>query len=271
MRRYFILLLVFLSSGYCGVAQTVWFEAEGKNHYRVSGDFNPGSDIQFGVNTDGGKIIKSFVLKNDGTALLVTGKDFKPEFILNDNKLNKDGIRGTGMVEYLNEKLFYLDALELSIPNLTLDWKAQVNSSERLVFEVVFTGDGKDLVINTLEVGSTNGIQEFQTILPSLLSEMKGYITIRVLKGKNELYKSSNLKVGNSLETLVYPTVVTTSITIKAEQPDVFQIVDVQGKLVKKEQMRSQEHSVDVSHLSAGTYFIIFETSDKGSLKFVKK
>lgn len=67
--------------------------------------------------------------------------------------------------------------------------------------------------------------------------------------------------------------IVSSTLDIRAAKNVLMELFDVNGKSIRRENLASGDHSIDVSDLSSGIYILSFntETNQKSTAKFIKK
>ena len=228
-------------------------------------DCVPKTKVEFYSTLQGGKLMQSILLNEQGKTRLIVDVNKMPAFVLNTNEKQSNGENiGSRKVQYFMEKEFIVKDLALNTENhqAKLTWNATINDNENISFEIMKSNDG----INYFVLKSINATtKEWNTY--SFVDEngTNASYKLKVIKNSIEERYLSNALLSKENSILIYPTTTNNRFTIESKnaQNCNYTICNIVGQKILSGYLQNNQTSLDISSLNNGEYLITVATQDK--------
>ncbi|MBL7712631.1 MAG: T9SS type A sorting domain-containing protein [Chitinophagaceae bacterium] len=239
-----------------------WFEAEGNTYY-IAESCIPHSDVLFQARRGGGKLLKRATADENGRLILAGNEAFAPAFVLNTRHKNAEGIAGSGIAGFYENKEFSFSNPGASTADGVnrISWETEVAAGVDLYFEILRSVD----LINYTAIGSIQagkgtaaGIYTYED--PETAGAAYKVAIVNRDKGLRYTSKAMTPLLSG---VKVYPTVIGDRFNIELAQVQAsgsYKIINESGQIIQKGKLNQRHNTVGVSNLATGNYFVIVET-----------
>ncbi len=256
------------------------YVAEKQRHYTVS-NCVPGSDVELYTNPGGGSVAASAIADEKGEAHFLVDAATPVAFAINHNRINANGIAGSGKVMPVNEPVLEIDELDaVKIGDaVQLSWKAGVLISDKWAFVIQKSEDNSHFTdIATVDARSVKNLQGYAwTDKNADAGNVLFYrVEARSTDGNRVASSPAAVKLSGKAVFTVQPTLFdnTVQVTVPADKlPATYTVTDITGRIrLTSGVLNAVGQKVTLSNLSAGTYAMAVTNKDgKRSVQMIMK
>ncbi|MGB1294581.1 MAG: T9SS type A sorting domain-containing protein [Flavobacteriales bacterium] len=234
----------------------------------------PNSMVCFYNKPSGGKLIKQEQLDNKGYLKATFEVDESPSFVLNSKRSIDGSVEGTGFVQYLGQKDFVVENIELVKTGnvIVLEFQSITNPSKNVVYQLKSTNERGE--IKTIKTFYVSDEIEWETFSFEYKIEPRTFYTFEVKSKEKLRYKKTVYNSNGQADYSVYPTQAKNVLYVEYKEAIVktpIRITNVQGNEVYRGELDAMKNEINISHLDVGSYFVTLEKYPNDTMPFVKK
>ena len=234
----------------------------------------PHSVVEFYSTPHGGDLIKRTLLDSKGGLQISFDIEKSPSFVLNPVHTVLNSAKGSGFVQYLDQKDFIVQNISMVKEDntLSINFESLTNPDKTVVYElVVLNVKGIQNTIHTFNPNTNKDWENFS--FNHILEPRTQYRFVVKSRGKERYVKELyNSEEQNNF--VVYPSIAENEISIELKQAlekSLYTITNVNGVILLKGELTDLKTKVQIGHLAQGTYFIRLDKYPQDGIQFIKQ
>ena len=253
--------------------KTSSFQVEDKCILEVDGAI-PNSIVEFYSTPHGGKLLKRDVLNNNGKLQITFEAEKSPSFVLNTSKSYNGSAKGTGFVQYLDQKDFIIRDINMVKEGnvLSIRFESLTNPDKEVSYELVSLDEtGKQEVIH---VFTPNEDKDWEMMDFEYALAPRTKYRFVVKSGDTERYARELYNSEGQNDYIVYPSITDNEIYVEFKQAtehSPYTITDVKGVVISSGEITDLKTEIQISDFAGGTYFIRLDKYPNDGIQFIKR